>query len=471
MKEELGINIEEKVISENNPLGYMPIGVLLRKFAIPSVIMLVVNNFYNIVDQIFIGQGVGYLGNAATTVAFPVVTIVLALSMLIGAGGSAYASIKLGEGRFDVAEKILGNMTGLLIVVGILLCMVCFILFEPMLRLFGATPNIMSYAKEYTGITLLGVPFMMVGAGLSNMARTDGSPKVAMFSMLVGAALNTVLDPIYIFIFDWGVKGAAIATITSQILSALILLWYFFCKGNMKIKKKYFKPDWGLILRFLALGFSSFIIQIANTALMITLNNSLVYYGNLSEVGGDVALSAMGIVLKVSAILIGIHIGISSGAQPIMGFNYGARKPKRIKEVYLMAVGAATIFSIIGWIGCVFFPHVIMRLFGSQETEFFSFANLCMKTFMFGIFTSGGQIISTAYFQATGQAIKASILSMLRQVLLLIPLVIILPLHFGLYGILYAGPVADIGSAFIITIFVIFEMKKINRWIKESEAE
>ncbi|NLK37871.1 MAG: MATE family efflux transporter [Epulopiscium sp.] len=466
MKEEL--HMQREAVHENNPLGTMPVGALLRKFAIPSVIMLVVNNFYNIVDQIFIGQGVGYLGNAATTIAFPVMTIVLALSMLIGAGGSAYASIKLGEGQFDIAEKILGNMITLLVVIGIILCAGGFLAFEPMLRLFGASAATMPYAKDYTGIVLLGVPFMMVGAGLSNMARTDGSPKVAMVSMITGAILNTILDPIYIFVFHWGVRGAAIATITSQILSALILIRYFCHHGNMRIKKKNFKPDWRLIFRFLSVGISSFIIQAANTALMITLNNSLVYYGDMSEVGGDVALSAMGIVLKVSAILIGINIGISAGAQPIIGFNYGAKKPQRIKEAYLMAVGLATAFSIVGWIGCVFFPHVIMKLFGSQEPEFFSFAILSMKTFMFGIFTSGGQIISTAYFQATGQALKASILSLLRQVLLLIPLVVILPTYFGLYGILYAGPVADIGSACIITVFVLLELKKLNGWIKEG---
>ena len=211
----------EKIKNDmENPLGLEPIGKLLKSFAVPSVVSFLVNNLYNIVDQVFIGQGVGYQGNAATTVAFPIVTIVLALSLLIGAGGSAYASIRLGEGKFDLAEKVLGNMMTILIILGFFVSGIGFLFFEPMLRLFGATDSIMQYAKDYSSIILMGVPFMMIGAGLSNMARTDGSPKMAMISMLIGAILNTILDPIYIFVLHWGVKGAAIATITSQILSA-----------------------------------------------------------------------------------------------------------------------------------------------------------------------------------------------------------------------------------------------------------
>lgn len=460
--------INQKQSDAENPLGIEPIGKLLKSFAVPSVVSILVNSLYNIVDQIFIGQGVGYQGNAATTVAFPIVTIVLSLSMLIGAGGSAYASIRLGEGKFDVAEKVLGNMFSILLVAGLALCGICFLFFEPMLRLFGATDSIMQYAKDYAGITLLGVPFMMIGTGLSNMARTDGSPKIAMLSMIIGAILNTVLDPIYIFVFHWGVKGAAIATITSQILSVLMLMWYFTYKGKMKLKRKNLKPEIKLVMAFCALGISSFIVQIANTLLQIILNNSLVYYGNASAVGGDVALSAMGIVLKVSGILIGINIGISTGAQPVVGFNYGAKKPERIKQTYLLSVKIATICSVVGWIACVFFPKYLLMIFGSGDANFMDFAIKSMQIYMFGIFISGIQIVSTGYFQATGQALKASILSMLRQIILLIPLIIAFPLIWGLDGILLAGPVADVASGLIVSFFIIKEMKKLNLWIKEK---
>ena len=325
----------------------------------------------------------------------------------------------------------------------------------------------MQYAKDYASIILIGMPFMMVGAGLSNMARTDGSPKMAMMSMMVGAILNTVLDPIYIFVLHWGVKGAAIATITSQILSAIILVCYFKTKSRMRLKKQYFKPELKLIFAFCSLGVSSFIVQVANTMLQVILNNSLVHYGNACNVGGDIALSAMGIVLKVSAILIGINIGLGVGAQPIVGFNYGAKKPQRIKDTYLLTVKVATAFSIVGWAGCVFFPKYLLMIFGSGDATFMTFAIKSMRVFMFGIFISGIQIISTGYFQATGQALKASILSMLRQVILLIPLIILFPLFWGLDGILVAGPVADITSGCIVSFFILKEMKKLNEWIKE----
>ena len=451
----------------DNPLGIEPVKKLLKSFAVPAVVSFLVNNLYNIVDQVFIGQGVGYQGNAATTVAFPIVTIVLALSLLIGAGGSAYASIRLGEGRFDVAEKVLGNMMTILVVLGVVVSVIGFLSFESMLKIFGATDTIMQYAKDYSSIILVGVPFMMIGAGLSNMARTDGSPRIAMTSMLIGAILNTILDPIYIFVLHWGVKGAAIATITSQILSAIILIWYFRKKGRMRLKKQYLKPDWKFIVSFCSLGVSSFIVQIANTMLQVILNNSLVYYGNACDVGGDVALSAVGIVLKVSAILIGINIGIGTGAQPIVGFNYGARNPQRIKDTYLLSVKIATVCSVIGWICCVFFPRYLLMIFGSGDAAFMNFAIKSMRVYMFGIFISGIQIVSTGYFQATGQALKASILSMLRQVILLIPLILLFPLFWGLDGILVAGPVADIGSGLIVSFFILQEMKKLNSWIKE----
>lgn len=456
---------------EDNPLGVEPIGKLLMNFALPAVISLLVNSLYNIVDQIFIGQGVGYLGNAATTVAFPIVTIVLALSMLFGSGGSAYASIKLGEGKFETAQNVLGNLFVILLGVGILQCIICFAWLDPMLRLFGATDSVMDYARDYSSITIIGIPFMMLGVGLSNMARTDGSPKLAMMSMVLGAGINVILDPIYIFVFQWGVKGAALATITSQIISCMVLIWYFVFRGKMRLKKKYLKINWRLTWAFTVLGISGCIVQLANTFLQVVLNNSLVYYGDQSAVGGDIALSAMGIVLKVSTILIGINIGISTGSQPIVGFNYGARKPERMKKAYQLAVLTATICSIIGWAACVFFPRQVMLIFGEQKEEFMTFAVKCLRYYMFGIFISGAQIVSTGYFQATGQALKASVLSLLRQVILLIPLIVIFPLFLGLDGILIAGPFADITSGIIVGSFSFFELKRLNRWIEEDKKK
>lgn len=462
-------NTNTKTVEAENPLGVEPVKKLLMQFAIPAVVAMLVNSLYNIVDQIFIGQGVGYLGNAATTVAFPIVTIVLAIGTLLGSGGSAYASIKLGEKKGHLAEKTLSNMFVLLTVIGVILAAIGLIFLEPILRLFGATDNVMPYAKDYSSIILIGVPFMMLGVGLSNMARTDGNPKLSMISMIIGAVLNTILDPIYIFVFNWGVKGAAIATITSQILSAVVLIWYFAKKGKMRFKKADMKIDFQLSKAFIVLGVSSCITQIAATILQVILNNSLVHYGDQSAVGGDVALSAMGIVLKVSAILISINIGIGVGSQPILGYNMGARKPKRIMQTFKLASITATVVSIIGWVACVFTPEILLSIFGSEDAQFTTFAVKCMMIYMFGIFCSGFQIVSTSYFQSTGQPLKASVLSMLRQLLLLIPLVIILPLFFGIDGILFAGPIADISAGIVVSIFVIKEMKRLRGWIAEDE--
>lgn len=463
--------VQNKIKQGENPLGYKPIGHLLMQFALPAIIAMLVNSVYNIVDQIFIGQGIGYLGNAATTIAFPIVTIILAISTLLGAGGSAYAAIKLGEKKEEEAEKTLGTVFLLTLAASAAVMVLGFLFMTPMLKLFGATVNTMEYARQYTSIILIGTPFNMIGVVLSNMARTDGSPSLSMYAMLVGAFLNTILDPVYIFVFHWGVTGAAIATITSQIISAVVLVLYFIRKGkNMRLHKLSLRIDGDICRLALPLGISSGITQMASTILQVVMNNSLVYYGNQADVGGDAALSAMGIVNKISMILVSICVGIGIGSQPILGFNKGADQPKRVRRTFLLAAFASTGISFTGWIVCQAFPGPILSLFGTQDIQFTQFAIRCLKIYMLGIFAAGFQVITTSYFQSTGQPLKASVLSMLRQLLLLIPLVLFLPLSMGLEGILYAGPIADITSAMIVSLFVTYEMKKLNKVCKTSES-
>ncbi|MCB5372219.1 MATE family efflux transporter [Amedibacillus dolichus] len=464
--------MEAVKIRTKNPLGYQPIGHLLMRFAIPSVVSMLVNALYNIVDQIFIGTGVGYLGNAATTVSFPLQTIILALGTMIGAGASAYAAIKLGEKREQEAEHTLGNAFFMLVLAGIIIMVVGLVFLEPILYLFGATAKNFAYSQDYASIILLGTVFNLLGIGLSNMARTDGSPNIAMLSMIAGAVLNTILDPIYIFVFHWGVKGAGIATITSQIIGAVILVYYFLKKSTMRLHISQMKIKKTIFVSILSLGFSSCITQTAATIMQVVMNNSLVYYGDLTSTTGDVALSAMGIVLKISMIITSICIGIGIGAQPILGFNKGARQPKRIKETYKKASSIAVLTSIIGWGVCIAIPGVILSLFGSSDPIFSTFAQRAMRIYMLGIFTAGFQITATSYFQATGQPLKASVLSMMRQLILLIPLILILPLFFGLDGILFAGPIADISSGIVVFVFISKEMKKLNAQIAlETEEE
>lgn len=454
----------------DNPMGYEPVGKLLKKFAVPSVIAMLVNSIYNIVDQIFIGQGVGYLGNAATTVALPITTIALAVAMLIGAGGNAFAAIKLGEQKKDVAERTLGTVFFTMIIIGILMAVFGLIFLVPMLNLFGATENNLQYALDYASIILIGIPFVLCGVGGSNFARTDGSPKIAMVSMVVGAVMNTILDPIFIFVFHWGVKGAAIATIMGQIATAIIIMRYFVKSGNMRFKKEYLRFDFPLLKASIALGVSSCITQVSSVFLQIVLNNSLVKYGNMTDVGGDIALSAMGIVMKVSMILIAINIGIGTGAQPILGYNKGAGNYSRIQKTYILAAVVSTIVSVAGWVACVAFPQYIIAIFGNENAQFTSFAVMCLRIYMFGIFTSGFQMVTTSYFQATGQALKASVLSMLRQLIVLIPLILVLPLFMGLNGIIYSGPIADFVSAAIILVFAVIEIKKLNIKVAEEKG-
>lgn len=461
---------ESTIIHKENPLGTEPVGKLLLAFSVPSIIACLVNSVYNIVDQIFIGQGVGYLGNAATTVSFPMMTIVMAFATLAGSGGGAYAAIKLGEKDVREADLTLNNLFSMSLIIGILISALGLLFLDPLLRMFGATETVMPYARDYTSIILMGVPFSVLGITMSNMARTDGNPRLSMYGILIGATLNTILDPLYIFVFHWGVKGAAIATITSQILSAGILCHYFWRRGNMRFQFQLMKLVPRVCVKSLTLGASSGIAQLVACVMQVVMNNSLVYYGNQSDVTGDVALSAMGIVMKIVMILGSVCIGIGVGSQPILGFNYGAGNYKRIRDTYFKAIIYATVSISVGWLVCQTMPHLILRLFGSGNAQFTRFAVKCMRIYLGGLFCAGFQIVSTNYFQATGQPLKASLLSMLRQLIILIPLLLILPLFFGLDGILYSGPVADIGSAVIVACFIIPSMKKLNQKIRESQG-
>lgn len=463
----------ETSLSEN-PLGYEPIPRLLINFSIPAIISCLVNSIYNIVDQIFIGQGVGYQGNAATTVAFPLMIILTAFGTTVGSGSSALAAIRLGEGKDRDAKKALNNAFQFIIGLGLVIMIVGIVFLRPILWLFGAKDDvIMGYSYDYTFIILLGTPFNLVSIVLSNLARTDGHPRLSMYGMLIGAGLNTILDPIYIFVLHWGVRGAAIATITSQIISALILTTYFIRPArnkpqHMRIQKKYRKMRWPLVGHMIMLGISSGITQSVGCIMQVVMNNSLMYYGNLNPTGGDVALSAMGIVMKIAMIMGAFGIGIGIGAQPILGFNRGAEKYDRIRKTYLLAVTFATLLIFACWLVCQIFPEQIISIFGKENAKFTDFAVKCLRIYLFSIFCAGFQIVSTNYFQATGQPLKASILSSLRQLLLLIPLIIILPLFFGLNGILYSAPIADVLSAVIVAIFIIPEMRKLSAHIRQQ---
>lgn len=433
-----------------NPLGYEKISKLLKGFAFPSITATLVSSLYNIVDQIFIGQGVGYLGNAATNVSYPLSTICLAIALLIGIGSSSRFSICLGRKDTKQAGKIVGNGILLMTFMGILYLILGEMFLTPLLNIFGSTREVLPYARQYAGIVLLGMPFLILTNGICALIRADGSPRYSMICMASGAVVNTILDPVFIFVFHWGIFGAALATILGQILSFIIAIWYLWRFQTIKLSRECFQIDVGDCLRTCYAGISSSVNQLAITAVQVVLNNSLTYYGTLSSYGEDIPLAACGIVMKTNAILLSIIIGLSQGVQPIIGYNFGARKYDRVKQAYRLAIQWNLVVSAIGFILFQFFPRPIISLFGSGEPLYFEFAVLFMRTFLFMVAVNGIQLLSSNFFTAIGKAMKGLLLSLTRQVFFLIPLILILPLRFGIFGVLLAAPVADF-AAFVVS--------------------
>lgn len=439
-------------------LGEARISKLLLKFSIPAITGMVVNALYNVVDRIFIGQGVGRMGIAGLTVAFPLMTVMMALAMLIGLGATALISIRLGEQRKTEAELILGNAMICLIGIALTVTTLGLIFLDPLLRLFGASPEVLPFARAYMRIILLGEVFMSIGFGMNHFIRAEGNPKIAMLTMLLGAITNTILDPIFIFVFDWGVEGAAWATIVSQFFSAAWVLSYFLRKkSHLRIQLKNLKPKSAVILNIIAIGSAPFMMQMAASVIGVILNNSLVRYG------GDLAISAMGIVNSVTMFFLMPIFGINQGAQPIIGYNYGAEKFDRVKKALKLAISAATLVVLIGFAMVRLFPNSLAGLFSKQDPELIALSSRAMQIFLTMLPITGFQIVGANYFQAVGKPKHALILSLSRQVLFLIPALLILPRFFGLYGVFYAGPVADFGSSVVTGIRLFLELKNLDR--------
>ena len=448
--------------TNQNPLGYKSIPSLLRNFAIPSIIATLVSSLYNIVDQVFIGQGVGYLGNSATNVSYPLTTICLALSLLIGIGSASRFSLCLGAGEQEEAEKVVGNSICMMLFSGILYAVLIEIFLYPMLTAFGATAENMSYAATYSRIIALGMPFQIVTTSMSSLIRADGSPKYSMTCMLIGAILNTILDPVFIFLFDLGVAGAAWATIIGQFFSFLTAIAYIRRFKSVQLKRKDLRLSVKESLQTASLGMSNSLNQVAITLVQIVMNNSLTYYGAMTVYGEDIPLASCGIVMKTNAILLSFFIGLSQGSQPIIGFNYGAKQYPRVRKTYQLAITCSFVISTIGFILFQFFPYQIISLFGKGDALYFEFAIHFMRTFLFMVIVNGVQLISSNFFAAIGKPVKGLLLSMTRQVFFLIPLILILPLFFGIDGVLYAGPIAD-GVAFLVSVLLVsLEMKKMK---------
>lgn len=442
------------------------------KFAVPSVIALLVNSLYNIVDQIFIGWGVGYLGNGATNVVFPITIIALALSMMIGNGGAAYLSLKLGEGEVAVAKRGVGNAVTLVTIVSILLAVVFLVWINPILTLFGATEVLRPFALEYGFIIGIGLLFMMISAAINSMIRADGSPKYAMFSMVIGAIINVILDPVFIFVFHMGVQGAAIATIIGQIASFIVSVVYMPRFKTIHLDASTFRLNGKACGNIVIFGLSSFITQFAITIVMALSNNLLATYGADSIYGAEIPLTATGIVMKVNQIMIAILLGIATGAQPIIGFNYGAKNYKRVKKALEIALIASEVVSIIGFLIFQFAPMSVVSLFGSEEGIYNEFAVMAFRIFLLLCPLTGFQTVTAVYLQAVGKPIKSAILSLARQIIFFVPAAIILPKFMGVIGVLWTGPVAD-GLAFVLSLaLILYERNHLKKghMIESSNA-
>lgn len=446
-----------------NPLGTEPVGRLVIKFAIPSIIAMLVSAMYNIVDQIFIGQGVGLLGNTATNVAFPLTTTSLALGLLFGLGGASNMNLALGRKQDELASAIAGTTMTLLISSGVLLCAVVLIFTQPLLIAFGATEDVLPYALDYTRVLALGFPAFIFTKGMSSIIRGDGSPRYSMICMLSGAIINVILDPLFIFVFNWGMAGAAWATIIGQYFSATVAFLYIRRFRTISPKKQDFVPKLCLFLDISKLGVASFINQLASMIVQIVMNNVLKYYGALSEYGSNIPIACAGIVTKVAMLVFSFGVGFGQGSQPIIGYNYGARQYDRVRQAYLTSIKYVLIISVTAFVLFQTFPRQIISVFGDGSESYFRFAERFFRIYMFMIFAIGIQPATSSLFTSIGKAYKGIFISLTRQVIFLLPLLALLPAIYGIEGVMYTGPIADAASIVAAVILVGIELKKMKK--------
>mgnify|MGYP002520541307 CR=1 FL=1 len=454
-------------------LGKENINKLLISFAIPCVISMLINSVYNIVDQIFIGKGVGTLGNAATNVIFPLVIIFNAVAGLIGNGAAANLSLKLGEGKKEEGGKIVGSAVTVSIILSIVLSVIAYLFLPKLVYMFGCTKNVYQYAIDYGKIIILGAPFMMIYSALSQLIRADGSPKYSMILLVVGAILNIILDPIFIFTFNMGVKGGAIATVIGQIVSFVMAILYLRKVKSVKLEKESFKVDKS-ITRTLGLGLSSFITQATVLALFVFMNNMMTKYGALTKYGADIPLSVYGVISKINSLYISTILGISIGAQPIIGFNYGAGNYERVKETLRKVLSINLVVGILFNIIFYLFPKEIVSIFISNSDPnyklFLEFAVVICHSFLLVMGLNFLEMTTSIVVQSLGNVKKATMVSFIRQIILFIPIACFMAiyLHKGIYGVLNAGPIADTITFFIAIIIFYSEYRKLS--IKEKST-
>lgn len=439
----------------DNPLATGNINQLMIKFAVPSIIAMMVSAVYNIADQLFIGNAVGTLGNAATNIAFPLSMMCTAIALMFGIGGASSFNLHMGAGESQKAPYFLGNSITMLLGLGAILFIGTELFLDPMLKGFGSPDNVLPLAKQYVSVTAIGFPFLIITIGGGHLIRADGSPKMTMICNLSGAIINIVLDALFVLVLRWGMVGAALATIIGQIFSAFLALNYLRHYRTVTIEKKHLRPQTVYLKRIMALGMASCFNQIAMMTVQICMNNLLKHYGSLSQYGEAIPIACAGIVMKVGQLYFSIVIGLSQGSQPIESFNYGARQYKRVKAAYRYAVIAGGTVSVIAFVIFQLFPHQLLALFGNGSKEYFEFGSFYFRIFMLMAWANFMQPISSTFFTSIGKANKGTFLSLTRQIIFLLPLMFFLPTIFGIKGILYAAPIAD-GMAFVTAAVMVW---------------
>lgn len=419
------------------------INKLLGQFAVPSIIAMLVSSLYNIVDQFFIGRSVGELGNAATNISFPLSISCVAIALMFGIGGASAFNLSMGEGEREKAVYYMGNAAVMLFACGLVLCLVTQVFMRPMLVFFGSPDNVLGYAEVYTRIVAFGFPFLIFATGGGHLIRADGSPKFTMLCNLTGAVINTILDAVFVFGFEWGMAGAAAATIIGQVVSCGMAMWYLgHCKSvtigrcHLIIRKEY-------IGKIAALGAAPCSNQLAMMIVQVVMNKSLKYYGSLSDYGEAIPIACAGIITKVNQVFMSFIIGISQGLQPIVSFNYGAKNYKRVKTAYLRAITYGFVLALLAFLLFQLVPRQIISVFGNGSDKYYRFAVSYFRIFLFFTFLNFLQPISSNFFTAIGKPKRGIFLSLTRQIIFLLPLLLLLPMFLGIDGIMYAGPIAD----------------------------
>lgn len=441
------------------------VGSLIWKFSIPAIVGMIANASYNVVDRIFVGRAVGTDAISGITLTFPIVMLILAFCMLIGIGSTALISIRLGEKNIDEAEHILGNAIFLCVAISILLAFPLFYYLDPILNFFGATGSVYTFASDYTHIVVFGIIFQVTSFSLNAIIRGEGNPRIAMFTMLIGAFANVLLDYIFIFKLGWGIKGAAWATVASQFISMSWVLYYFLGKKSLlKIKLNRILPSRRIILGIFSIGVSPFMMHLASGSLFALLNHKFLFYG------GEVAVAAMGIDNSVVMFILMPIFGLNQGIQPIIGYNYGAKQYKRVRSALLKGMFYATLICLVGFIGSQIFAEHLISIFSSSDHELIAVGSRGLHFFTSMMPLVGFQVILGAYFQAIGMAKKALVLTLTRQIIFSLPLMIILPIYFGLDGLWSFSPVSDFLSAIIGFSFLFFELRRLDGLIKNNKA-